>query len=143
MKDDRVKGVSDSEQKQPTSKDVKAALLFCLYRHQGSGSLIGQPIRTALGIGQYDNLTTEQLEIARRVKSQLSTNTDGWVSVEDRLPLKDDWVLVNYVLDGVGMASFNGEDLWLDWDGDLYGTPTHWQPLPAPPAISQDKGESV
>jgi hypothetical protein len=58
-------------QQQPTSQDVKAALLFALWHHQGGSSKIGQPIRAALGIGQYANLTPEQLEAAKRVQSAL------------------------------------------------------------------------
>lgn len=60
-------------QQQPTSPDVREALLFALWHHQGSGSQIGQPIRHALGIGQHDPLTDEQLECAKLVSSALST----------------------------------------------------------------------
>ena len=60
-------------QQQPTSDEVKAALLFALYHHQGSHSKIGQPIRHALGIGRFDPLTQEQSAIAMRVESLLNS----------------------------------------------------------------------
>lgn len=59
-------------QQQPTSQDVRDALLFCLWHHQGGSSKIGQPIRHALGIGQHDHLTDEQLAAAKHVQSALT-----------------------------------------------------------------------
>ncbi len=61
------------EQQQPTSPDVKAALLFALWHHQGGSSKIGQPIRVALGIGVHEHLTPEQLDIAKRVQSAIAS----------------------------------------------------------------------
>lgn len=58
-------------QQQPTSPDVRDALLFCLWHHQGGSSKIGQPIRYALGIGQHDYMNKEQLEAAKRVQLAL------------------------------------------------------------------------
>ena len=45
---------------------------------------------------------------------------------------KDEWIIVYYDnMSGVGMAMHTVlNDFWLDWDGDVYGTPTHWMPLP-------------
>ena len=45
--------------------EVRAALLFALWHHQGSSSQVGQPIRAMLGIGEHDALTPEQLAAAR------------------------------------------------------------------------------
>lgn len=45
--------------------EVRAALLFALWHHQGSGSPVGQPIRAMLGIGEHDHLDQEQLTAAR------------------------------------------------------------------------------
>ena len=58
-------------QQQPTSPDVRDALLFCLWHHQGGSSKIGQPIRHALGIGKYERMNDEQLEAAKRVQTAL------------------------------------------------------------------------
>lgn len=40
-------------------------LLWALYHHQGGSSSVGQPIRRALGIGQHDHMTPEQIEMAK------------------------------------------------------------------------------
>lgn len=47
--------------------DVQCAMLYVLYRHQGASSRIGQPIRKILGMGQFDRMTTEQVEMAQSV----------------------------------------------------------------------------
>ena len=43
------------------NEELKAAALWVLYHHQGGLSPIGQPIRRLLGIGQWDDLTDEQM----------------------------------------------------------------------------------
>ena len=40
-------------------------LLWALYHHQGASSPVGQPIRRALGIGEHDHMTPEQIELAK------------------------------------------------------------------------------
>lgn len=45
---------------------LRAVALLALYHHQGGFSPVGQPIRRALGIGQFDAMTDEQLAIAKR-----------------------------------------------------------------------------
>lgn len=50
----------------------------------------------------------------------------GWQPIETAP--KDQWVFVVYPDREVSKAIFN-VGVWMDWDGDLYGTPTHWQPL--------------
>jgi hypothetical protein len=67
------------------SDEVKSALLFVLWHHQGGSSKIGQPIRQMLGIGQHDHLTPEQLEKAkgfaelqRQRERQAVAVPDGW-----------------------------------------------------------------
>lgn len=57
----------------PISEDVRAALLFALWHHQGGSSGVGQPIRLMLGIGQHERMTPDQCDIARRVQSALSS----------------------------------------------------------------------
>lgn len=46
-------------------KKLTNLLLWALYHHQGATSTIGQPIRKALGIGEHDNLTYEQVTAAQ------------------------------------------------------------------------------
>lgn len=43
----------------------RAALLWVLWHHQGGSSPVGQAIRFALGMGQFDRLTDEQLAQAK------------------------------------------------------------------------------
>ena len=45
---------------------LRGLLLWALYHHQGGSSNVGQPIRRALGIGQHDRLSDEQIECAKR-----------------------------------------------------------------------------
>jgi hypothetical protein len=44
---------------------ARAALLWVLWHHQGGNSAVGQPIRFALGMGQHDRLTDEQVAAAK------------------------------------------------------------------------------
>lgn len=57
-------------------ENVRAALLYVLWHHQGGSSPVGQPIRRMLGIGQYDRMTPDQCDIARRVQSALSASAE-------------------------------------------------------------------
>jgi len=52
--------------------EVRAALLFALWHHQGGSSPVGQPIRAILGIGQHDSLVGADLVNAQRVHGLLS-----------------------------------------------------------------------
>ena len=45
--------------------ELLAALLWVLWHHQGGSSDTGQPIRKLLGIGQHEQLTNEQLLLAK------------------------------------------------------------------------------
>ncbi len=47
-------------------KEKDGLLLWALYFHQGATSHVGLPIRRALGIGEYDRLTDEQIATAKR-----------------------------------------------------------------------------
>lgn len=55
---------------------LRGLLLWTLYHHQGGSSDIGQPIRRALGIGQHDRLTAEQIAEAKAAAA-LPANADG------------------------------------------------------------------
>ena len=46
-------------------KEMRGQLLWALYHHQGGSSVVGQPIRKVLGIGEYDHMTHEQIEEAQ------------------------------------------------------------------------------
>lgn len=100
--------VMGTAQQQPTGDDVRAALLFCLWHHQGGSSEIGQPIRFALGIGQYEPLTDEQLAIAKGVQSALSTPQPGMVTVPRYLVERASLILDNASQVGVEVKYING-----------------------------------
>lgn len=50
--------------------DVRAALLFALWHHQGGSSQIGQSIREMLGMGQFDRLSDADIEAAKSFAPQ-------------------------------------------------------------------------
>jgi hypothetical protein len=62
----------------------------------------------------------------RQTISDEGSRADGWISVEDRLPSKEESVLVCCTKDN-SIYIFLGEAVI---NNDLL---THWQPLPAPP----------
>lgn len=42
-------------------KEAMPLLLLALYHHQGANSIVGQPIRRLIGMGQYERMTDEQI----------------------------------------------------------------------------------
>jgi len=59
---------------------VYQALVYLLWRHQGGHSELGQSIRSTLGKGQFDRMTTSEVATARIVDSKLDT---GWMEGND------------------------------------------------------------
>lgn len=53
-------------------RELEDLLLWVLYHHQGGASHIGQPIRRALGIGPYADMTREQIERGKAAAKILS-----------------------------------------------------------------------
>ncbi len=138
---DRVKGVSD---KQLILVATKAANLMQKKCFDLSEKYPEEKLTARICAIHYPQIINEAVAEV----SQLSTNTDGWVSVSDRLPEEGTLVLMNVPAWGQILYTgyINHDDGWHDADGELikgFNSPTHWQSLPAPPAISQDKGESV
>ena len=56
----------------PLRHSDTAPLLWVLYNHQGAHSPIGQPIRRYLGMGQFERMTSEQIQAAKQVNSSAS-----------------------------------------------------------------------
>ena len=91
----------------------------------------------------YLKLTTseEQQLMSRAVADYHAPHADGsvpalqnpgWKPI-DTAPKDKSWILVWYgEVEEHGLASW-ADTFWIDWDGDSYGPPTHWQPLPSPP----------
>ena len=80
----------------------------------------------------------------------VSTNTDGWVSVDERLPDIGVNILASFIRNGkkeIIITSRNdikfSHDTLFAWALQNTNPITHWHALPSINAISQDKGESV
>ncbi len=56
---------ADTIEHHPMRQQLESAALWSLWHHQGASSIVGQPIRKLLGMGQFDRLTDEQLEQAK------------------------------------------------------------------------------
>jgi len=75
---------------------------------------------------------------------------DGWISVDDRLPSNqhEDVFIHPYVGDDncVLSAHLDLDNTWRYYEpkrnNSLPCFPTHWQPLPSPPAIKSEQKES-
>lgn len=65
MGDDAIVRFARAADSINNSENLIGLLLWALYNHQGANSTVGQPIRKALGIGQFDKLTCEQIEKAQ------------------------------------------------------------------------------
>ena len=57
--------------------ELEALCLNALYHHQGSSSAVGQPIRKALGMGQFDRITEDQLKTIHNVRALQSAIAEG------------------------------------------------------------------
>ena len=70
-----------------------------------------------------------------------SNNSNGWISVKDRLP--EDGVKVLVVSDGeTGASEWQYKRIWGWWHEGGFGwtigdTVTHWAPLPKPPEAKE------
>lgn len=47
------------------NRELRSALLWILWHHQGASSIAGLAARRALGMGQFDHLTDEQIADAK------------------------------------------------------------------------------
>ncbi len=148
LQGDRVKGVSDSEKRMLQSYPTMARFFD---KYALGGKL--KPSCFMCGSNEHEpsikHLELPDIHVCKHcVESQLPTNTDGWVSVSDRLPdLYDNYIvrLDNNTVTEM-MFSFPFSPRWFKQgisEESKENKVTHWQSLPAPPAISQDKGESV
>ena len=61
----------------------------------------------------------------------VNTRTDGWVSVDDRLPKEDDIVLICEAENEIRTAQYHDGEWWDN--GCVFVFVTHWMPLPTPP----------
>lgn len=61
-----------------------------------------------------------------------SNNSNGWISVKERLPKEDECVLIYQPKAGCWVSSYDKHD-WGMWENGLTCEPTHWMLLPEPP----------
>jgi hypothetical protein len=63
------------------------------------------------------------------------TRSNGWISVEERMPERNTLVLVHTDMDGSHVASIDEGDEWFcNYGGEwLFPNVTHWMPLPPGP----------
>lgn len=56
---------ADTIEHHPMRQQLESAALWSLWHHQGASSIVGQPIRKLLGMGQHERLTDAQLAQAK------------------------------------------------------------------------------
>ena len=70
--------------------------------------------------------------IVEAYEQGLLKEADNWISVEERLPERDGYYIVNSAY-GVHILGYeNTEDIWSD-ENEIPYIVYHWQPLPEPP----------
>ncbi|TGY35214.1 hypothetical protein [Stenotrophomonas maltophilia] len=56
----------------------RAAIAWVLWHHQGGSSPVGQPLRFALGMGQHDRMTDQQIAEAKRFAAWAGATTESF-----------------------------------------------------------------
>lgn len=89
-------------------------------------------------------LVRRQKELAAAVRRDALAEAaqEKWISVDTQLP--DDRQDVLFACDGdviIGSYEAEGDNCFVRPDGEVFETSdvTHWQPLPAPPAMGEKK----
>lgn len=57
---------------------ARAAISWVLWHHQGGSSAIGQPLRYALGMGDHEELSAQQISEAKRYAESVGARTDDF-----------------------------------------------------------------
>ena len=57
---------------------ARAAIAWVLWHHQGGSSPVGQPLRFALGMGQHDRMTDQQIAEAKRFAAWAGATTEAF-----------------------------------------------------------------
>lgn len=65
---------------------ARAAIAWVLWHHQGGSSPVGQPLRFALGMGQHDRMTDQQIAEAKRFAAWANATTEDF---HQRAPAQD------------------------------------------------------
>lgn len=91
-----------------------------------TGSLV------CVGCGHEHNCSIHGCAVVKAAADVLEAREEKWISVKNRLPEKQQRVIVRCKTVGttVGWIMFDG---WVTDLGDGGDTVTHWMPLPEPP----------
>ena len=95
---------------------------------------------------RLDGALASERELAKQ-NDAWNRRADGWTPVEDRLPEERGYFLCHWAgarleFDAHAVLFYEGGDGgWHDAEG-IYYNPTHWQPLPDPPAEVTPEGAS-
>jgi len=73
-----------------------------------------------------------QSDAADAIEELLAT-VPTWISVEERLPEDEQWLLVWGHGQKIPTMMFRESGAWIDDQFEFHTTITHWMPLPAPP----------
>lgn len=94
----------------------------------------------ALNAGKFDALMSANRTLYDSDLDNL--DRDRWISVEERLPEKEEYVLIRFRNNDMSVACvfdrWSGYTFWRaqtdeGWCADCDTEPTHWMPLPEPP----------
>lgn len=114
------------------------------FNHDGEGELPCQDALCAEAaeameeLLAYEDLYRDLADEGKRAAMKFRDACPKWISVEERLPIRGDRVLVtngSFVCE----AYLSTADNWIRGGAPLfYMTPTHWMPLPDPPVKEDD-----
>ena len=94
------------------------------------------------GLNLHSGATKKGVLFAQAADAIEDLSKPKWISVEERLPERDKYVLVRYANNDMAVACVFGGDehmtFWRamtdeGWCADCDTEPTHWMPLPEPP----------
>jgi hypothetical protein len=82
----------------------------------------------------YDKIRRKPL----LVKPVVSTSYNGWISVKDKYPEKDEFTLISYGGRVPLIGCYKGKGTWLGADSDFWTAKEEirwWMPLPVNPSV--------
>ena len=115
------------------ARAIEAALLAKL---RGGVELPEPDVRIYRGFATH---STKQL-LAYGAAQRLAAREQQWLPIESAP--KDGTEILLYSLGDVGVCYWRDDEVMTGWTwglGKAFGLPTHWQPLPPPPASPQEQ----
>ena len=77
----------------------------------------------------FANAVTDAADAIEELLAKVPT----WISVEERLPEDEQWLLVWGHGQKIPTMMFRESGAWIDDQFEFHTTITHWMPLPTPP----------